>query len=273
MSMMTEQPDLGLVYVVNYDHIGVTLWGIEKLEQNLAEEFDRLARYPDFKIGWDHEAYAYDYLAEHAPETLGRNVEGNYWTAVSDGEVGLAIFNRRLMGAIREADGAFSVPLAFSMFYIWDMAYAEGSRLLEGTYRYELAVVPFGGDWREADLHRRALAYNFPCVVCSANTLREPLGAVWTPCQVNGAGAILSALYPCEKRTYARFYEHRGEHTRVSVAWEGSPARLIEVDLRERPVSPLGHVLPLGPWQIRTVELVSLQRSGVKSDKHKEDIS
>ncbi len=84
-------------------------------------------------------------------ESGERYLEGNYWTALSDGQTGVAVFNRGNMGSVREADESFSVPLAHAMFYIWN------TRMLHGEYEYELALYPFAGDWRAAGLHRRAL--------------------------------------------------------------------------------------------------------------------
>ena len=188
-------------------------------------------------------------------ETPDRNVEGNYWTAVSDNSVGLAILNRGLMGAVREGDGAFSVPLAFSMYYIWSGAYPGKNIFLDGTYRYELSMLPFSGDWRQADLHRRAIEYNFPCVAMEANGASKNPLVVWRPFVAALDGAVLSALYNRGGRTFARFYEPRGARSEVSVEWLGKPAYLIEVDLRERPMARLGHTLPLGPWQVRTVRI------------------
>jgi hypothetical protein len=48
-------------------------------------------------------------------ETTNRYVEGNYWTALADGQSGVAVFNRGTMGSVREEDGSFSVPLAYAM--------------------------------------------------------------------------------------------------------------------------------------------------------------
>jgi hypothetical protein len=126
---------------------------------------------------------------------------------------------------------------------------------MQGTYKYELAILPFLGDWRGADLQRRAIEYNLPCVLAEVNKLEDPLGTEWQPCQVEGEGALLSALYMRQGRTYARLYEYRGQETSVSLRWLGHLAALTEVDLRERPRGALGHTLPLGPWQVRTVRL------------------
>ena len=48
-------------------------------------------------------------------ETTNRYVQGNYWTALTDRQTGVAIFNRGTMGRARESDGGFSVPLAYAM--------------------------------------------------------------------------------------------------------------------------------------------------------------
>jgi hypothetical protein len=67
------------------------------------------------------------------------------------------------MAPVREKDGRFSMPLAYAMYYTW------GTRMLNGHYTYDFAIYPFEGHWVEADLHRPALEYNFPCVsVCTA---------------------------------------------------------------------------------------------------------
>lgn len=186
----------------------------------------------------------------HSSETSERYVEGIYWTAISDGRVGLALFNRGLMGCVHEHDGAFSAVLAFALPYIW------GTRMLRGKYRYELGILPFIGDWRRADLPRRALEYNFPLVMCRVSTLENPVGEVWTPYQELGDGkAILSALYVKNGKTYARFYECYGESAEVGFMWMGKLAKLISVDLREREQGELGGRARLGPWQVQTLAI------------------
>jgi hypothetical protein len=179
-------------------------------------------------------------------ETSDRYIQGNYWTAVSDGSVGLALLNRGLMGSVREPDGALSSVLAFALPYVW------GTRMLRGEYTYELGVLPFTGDWRAADLHRAALEYNFPAVTADVTATAGALGATWSPYGERGEGAIVSALYEKGGQLYTRFYEHRGEHVEVAFDWMGAPANLREVTLREKPLGDLGGRARLGPWQILT---------------------
>jgi hypothetical protein len=57
---------------MNYDHLGVILWRPEALERVVAEETERWPRHPRFEVGWDHEAFTYDYLAEHGPDLLAK---------------------------------------------------------------------------------------------------------------------------------------------------------------------------------------------------------
>ena len=46
------------------------------------------------------------------------------------------MFRTSRAGPVRENDGGFSVPLAYSMYYVW------GTRMLTGDYNYELGAFP-----------------------------------------------------------------------------------------------------------------------------------
>lgn len=189
-------------------------------------------------------------ISFHVAETRDLYVEGIYWMAISDGRVGVALFNRGLMGSVHEKDGALSSVLAFALPYIW------GTRMLTGKYTYELGILPFLGDWRAADLHHQAMEYNLPFVVREESAVQEPLGEVWTPYVEQGDGkAILSALYTRQGKTYARFFEYQGGNAEVAFEWLDRPARLTAVDLREREQGGLGQRALLGPWQVQTVRV------------------
>lgn len=74
---------------------------------------------------------------------------------MTDGDNGIAIFNKGNMGSIKEDEQCLSIPLAFSHYYVW------GIRPLYGKYNYEFALYPFQGDWKQADLTKRSLEYAF----------------------------------------------------------------------------------------------------------------
>ena len=91
---------------------------------------------------------------------------------------GIAVFNKGTMGAVREKDGGFSIPLAYAAYYIW------GTRMLSGDFEYEFALYPFTGKWAAADLHRHAVEYNFPLVGVAAPAADGSLGATFQPVSV-----------------------------------------------------------------------------------------
>jgi alpha-mannosidase len=186
-------------------------------------------------------------------ESTERYVEGNYWTALAGRNGGVAVFNRGTMGSVRETDGGFSVPVAYAMYYVW------GTRMLNGDFTYEFALYPFSGDWREAELHRRALEYNFPCVVACAAPGDGRLGNEVRPLEIASPDVILSALYSHGGRIYARMYEHRGRGGRVSLSYLLGRARLTEADLAEQKRQEVSSSLDFRPWQIKTIRIEPLK--------------
>ncbi len=181
-------------------------------------------------------------------ETTNRYVEGIYWTAVSDRRVGAAVFNRGTMGAVREADGGFAVPLAYAMFYIW------GTRMLNGDFTYEFALLPFRGDWRQADLHRQALAYNFPFATRSSSPGNGPWRDERTLIEAGSDHILLSALYPEHGAVLARLYEAAGEPGETAVRLTRGAAHLVPVNLLGQGNGTVTGPLAFQPWQIRTVK-------------------
>lgn len=177
-------------------------------------------------------------------ETTDPYVNGLYWTAVTDGETGIAVFNKGTMGAVREKDGGFSIPLAYAAYYIW------GTRMLSGDFEYEFALYPFTGKWAEADLHRHALEYNFPPVGVAAAPANGTLRGTFQPVRVESSDAVVSALYHRNGKTYVRVHDYRGREGKVTLGGPGT-----QVDLAGHDVGATTDSLSIKPWQIRTVRL------------------
>jgi hypothetical protein len=189
-------------------------------------------------------------------ETTNRYVEGIYWTAVADHHKGLAFFNRGTMGSVREPDGGFSLPLAYAMYYIW------GTRMLTGDFTYEFAVAPFAGEWRQAELHRHALDYNFPVVFASGQPGAGTLGDTVQPLALGSGHILLSALYPENGQVYARLFEYAGQIGETSITCRNGQARLQMTDLLGHGEQPASNPIALHAWQFRTIEVepVLIQR-------------
>jgi len=184
-----------------------------------------------------------------ATETSDPYVEGIYWTALSDGRAGVAVFNRGTMGSVREKNGGFSVPLAYAMYYIW------GTRMLDGEFPYEFALYPFEGEWGRADLHRKALEYNFPLVAISTAPGDGRFGRELKILEAASPEAIVTALYTVGGKTYARVFDHEGRAGRVGLRYLKGRARLVEVDLAGREMGAVTLPLALRPCQFRTVRI------------------
>lgn len=182
-------------------------------------------------------------------ETSQRYVEGNYWTAISDGTTGVAVLNRGTMGSVREADGSFSVPLAHAMYYVWRTV------MLNGDYSYEFALYPFSGEWVKADLHRRALEYNFPFRAAGTAAGDGRFGEALQLVSVDSQGALVTALYTAGGKLHVRMWEQHGRPGKATLSYRRGGARLTEIDLAGKAIRATGASLAFRPWQIRTIRV------------------
>ncbi len=182
-------------------------------------------------------------------QTPDRYVNGLYWTAITDGEKGLGVFNRGTMGAVREQDDGYSVPLAYAMYYVW------GTRMLTGDFVYEIALHPFTGEWNQADLHKKALEYNFPLCGLVAPAGNGKSGHTICPLTISPSDVVASALFHKQDGLYVRMYEHQGRNSLVSLSYEMSQADMTEVDFTGRELSATSGKLNFKPWQIKTIRI------------------
>ncbi len=193
-------------------------------------------------------------------ETQDRHVEGVYWTALTDGHNGLAFFNTGQMGSSREEGGSFSIALAYYGAYQWR------DRPLNGDFEYRFAIHPFTGAWQDADIHKRALEYQFPMVTRVGPAGEGSLGSEHKVLQVNSDNVILSAFYPENGDVFARMYEYKGLSGEAQIMLSGVAADLKEVDLLGEPGNAASNPLSFSPWQIRTVRLGNV--AGVRSPEN-----
>ncbi len=180
-------------------------------------------------------------------ETEDKYIEGNYWTALADGHSGIAVFNRGNMGSVYEPDGGFSVPLAYSMYYVWKTV------ILKGNFMYEFSLYPFEGKWNEADLHRKALEYSFACVT---NVSEKGTGKSGNHVQlfnISSSDVILSALYTVNRKPLIRFYESQGTEGELNLHYLQGPDDFIEADLLGNETGKSNSPVTFNPWQIRTL--------------------
>jgi hypothetical protein len=238
--------DLRVKFQFNGERIG--LLSENKRDAHSAFVHEEKLRFKLFPAVGEHACGIRD-LPFVISETPGRYVEGNYWTALCDGQSGIAVFNRGTMGSAREADGGFSVPLAHAMFYIWN------TRMLTGSYQYELALYPFTGDWRAAGLHRRALEYSAPLSASISAPGDGSLGSAFQVLAADSPDVLATAVYSDGGKIHVRLWEHSGRGARAALRYLPGKARLTEVDLAGRTLGPADGPLEFRPWQFRTIRL------------------
>ena len=180
-------------------------------------------------------------------ETKNKYVEGNYWTALSDGQSGIAYLNNGNMGSVREKDGSFSIPLAYSMYYIW------GTRMLYGPFTYEFALLPFKGNWKDADLHRRALEYAFMPLAIQTKPGNGSIGTTVEKIEIDAdKDIIMTALYPENGKVVARFFKSGAESNTSGVNLKIGGSQLISTRLDGQVISDIAGKTLLRPWEIKT---------------------
>jgi len=138
-------------------------------------------------------------------------IQGNYWVARCDKNIGLAYFTSGSRGAVIENAG-FSLPLAYANKYIW------GTRMLYGESAHEFAIYPFTP---EADgyvsLHKAAVSYAFPPLTIETGAHG---GRFESECRVidviGGAGVIMTAMYPEDGAVLVRVCGYSGNEENYS---------------------------------------------------------
>jgi len=183
-------------------------------------------------------------------ETTSPYVQGNYWMAVEDKNRGLAVFNKGTMCLVNESDGGNSVPLAYSMYYIW------GTRMLNGTFDYEFALNPYEGTWKEADIHKKAISYNFPMVTHTSDPHPGTSGLETGIFRINSDQVILSALYLDDGKVFARVYNCSDEPCDVTITDLMDHKGWNETDLQGNTINSVNKNIEFNPWQFKTLEWI-----------------
>ena len=173
---------------------------------------------------------------------------GTYWVNMRDSKHGLAVMNRGCMGCAIQGNRLL-IPLVYSNDYMC------GTKMLDGTYESEFALLPFDSAMKDTDIHRNAMSYN---MMPAAVKLGRGNGDMK---KMNIAGfkadgeVILTALYPENGVILARFCNFSDS----DVTAEFTPAVgkvTAETDLLGNETKPTENgVLKFRPWEIKTVKI------------------
>ncbi len=178
-------------------------------------------------------------------------MSGIYWIALRDDNKGMAIFNKGCMGSAIQGNHV-CIPLLYANLYLC------GTKMLDGVFEDEFALLPFSAATTETDIHKQAMLYNAPPMVsslakgngslteCTLATLSEPNDTV-----------VLTALYPENGHLLARLCNFADQTATVDYVPHIGKVTT-ETDLLGNDKSPTdGKHLTFRPWEIKTLRIVT----------------
>jgi alpha-mannosidase len=217
------------------------------------------------------------------------------FTDLSDGARGLAILNCGLPSVEVTEDGTIALTLLRAVGWLsrddlWVRRIAAGPLVPTpgaqclGPYRYEYAILPHSGDWRNVvqeaynanapimarradthpglDLHEMNITRDDPALVKAIPWPRGgPLPPTFSVIQAEPSALVLSAVYRSERDTLiARFYNITREPV-IGIVTYGLPVREVyRTNLAEERLLPL-EILDGGQirFDVRSSEIVTLE--------------
>jgi alpha-mannosidase len=208
------------------------------------------------------------------------------WMDYSDGRKGIAVLNRGLPGNNVEGDVLLLSLLkctALKEGYGEVGGFSKSTKTTDGyekgvTHRFDYALAPHAGDWREAQLYRRGMEFNRPLLL--VKTAKHPGRlpqrlSLWS---VSAANVVVSAVrasapagaeddrssrptdHPRPQGIVLRVYEAEGRAVRGVTLRSAYPlAGAVETNLIEKEARPLDGTLDeqslsfdIDPFEIKT---------------------
>lgn len=176
-------------------------------------------------------------------------LNGIYWVCLRDDERGFAVMNRGCMGS-SVSGNRLSVPLLYSNLYMC------GTRILDGVYEDEFALLPFKSELSDARLHREAMAYAYPPEIIelqASNGDRDSLTPAELECE--GGEVIMTTMYPEDGGILVRFCNYSDEEANATLKFSIGTVS-VETDLLGNETAKITDgKLKFRPWEIKTVRI------------------
>jgi alpha-mannosidase len=199
----------------------------------------------------------------------GIEFPAQHWIDVGDGQRGVALLNFGLPGNT-VTDGTLMLSLLRSHnlgAYGFGGGYEPGMSSESGfelgnrvTFQY--ALVPHGGDWREAEIYRAGFEFNHPLIARKVAPHAGTLPGRWGFLEVSHPNIALTAFKPGPDRsTVLRLYETAGKATAgVTIKFHGQitdarEANLLEDSGRGLAVAEEAIRLEFHPFEIKTLKV------------------
>lgn len=174
-------------------------------------------------------------------------MHGIYWVALRDAQKGLAVMNRGCMGSVIRGN-LLSIPLLYSNLYMC------GTRILDGEFEDEFAILPFDSSLCDAQLHERALSYSYlPCVATATAGNGDLSELAAAKLETVGGAVILTTVYPENGALLARFCNYSDEPATANFNPTFGKVTA-QTDLLGNRTSEIKNgELSFRPWEVKTV--------------------
>ena len=172
---------------------------------------------------------------------------GIYWVAMRDKDHGIALMNRGSQGAFI-CGNRLSVPLIYSNEYLC------GTKILDGIYNNEFAILTFDESTSDTDIHKNAVSYNYqPSVINVESDIEQKL--TLAQFSSDNSAVILTTFYEENGSILARFCNYSDISANVTfVPAIGSLCE--ETDLLGNGTAEVTDgKLNFRPWEIKTVRI------------------
>jgi alpha-mannosidase len=201
-----------------------------------------------------------------------------YWMDYSDGNKGLALLNRGLVGN-NVAGGTLLLSLmrsaritAYPFYGGYEPGVSSDLGLELGVERsFDYALVPHSGDWRDAEVYKAGWEFNHPLIARKVTSHSGTLPRRWGLLDISAPNVVASALMPgADGSVMLRVYEAAGKpansveikvHVPVVAAAE---TNLLGDEIRTMAVNQNSIRLDLRPFEIETIRLNLRSTAGGK---------
>lgn len=176
-------------------------------------------------------------------------MQGIYWVALRDEEKGISVFNRGCMGSAIKGNEV-AIPLLYSNEYLC------GTRILEGTFDDEFSVVPFDASVSNAEIHRKAVSYNYqPATAFVPKGNGDITDFSVADFSSQGGEVILTTIYPEDGAIFARLCNFSDESA-TAIFRPVVGTLTCETDLLGNSLTTIeGNLLSFRPWEVKTIKI------------------
>ncbi len=184
------------------------------------------------------------------------------WFDVSNGVRGITFMNKGLPAVEIVKDSVYITLLrSVGRLFAERLAIPTPDALELKSHTFEYAVQLHDGDWRQAEMYKKALEFRHSPIAIQADSSGE-LPSEFCFIEISPNNLILSALKKAEDSDEAilRFFETKGEATLARVEVFREIKRVALVDLLERedkeiPFTGREFILQVNPFEIVTLKL------------------